>query len=92
MHPEFLREMTAQRQHEMWTRAHENRLARLASRVGRRRRHLPEADGFVIPPIPDYVDGSFRTEPASTGPAGTGPAAEQTVSEAGQAPAAHRAA
>ena len=87
MHPEFLREMTAQRQHEMWTRAHQNRLARLATRVGRRRRHLPEADRFVIPPIPDYVDGSFRTELA-----GAGSAVEQTASEAGQAPAAHRAA
>jgi len=87
MHPEFLREMTAQRQHEMWTRAHQNRLARLATRVGRRRRHLPEADRFVIPPIPDYVDGSFRTEPANTGSA-----VERTASEAGQAPAARRAA
>jgi len=88
MHPEFLREMTAQRQHEMRARAHQNRLARLAIRVGRRARDLAdEAYGFVIPPIPDYVDGSFRTESASTGPA-----AEQTASEAGQAPAAHRAA
>ena len=34
MHPEFLREMTAQRQHEMRARAHQNRLARLAIRVG----------------------------------------------------------
>ena len=83
MHPEFLREMTAQRQHEMRARAHQNRLARMAIRVGRRARNLAdEAYGFVIPPIPDYVDGSFRTEPA----------VEQTASEAGQAPAARHAA
>ena len=79
MHPEFLREMTAQRQHEMRARAHQNRLARLAIRVGRRARDLAdEAYGFVIPPIPDYVDGSFQTGPA--------------VGEANQEPAAHHAA
>jgi len=93
MHPEFLREMTDQRVHERREQGHQARLARLAIRASRRRRNAPDqADGFVVPRIPDYVDGSFRTEPASTGPAGTGPAAEQTVSEAGQAPAAHRAA
>jgi len=85
MHPEFLREMTAQRGREMRTQAHHARLARLAKRVARRGRNLPdETVGLVIPAIPDYVDGSFRTESASTGPA-----VEQTVSEA---PAAHRAA
>ena len=79
MHPEFLREMTAQRQHEMRARAHQNRLARMAIRVGRRARNLAdEAYGFVIPPIPDYVDGSFQTGPA--------------VGEANQEPAAHHAA
>ena len=79
MHPEFLREMTAQRQHEMRARAHQNRLARMAIRVGRRARNLAdEAYGFVIPPIPDYVDGSFQTGPA--------------VGEASQEPAAHHAA
>jgi hypothetical protein len=87
VHPEFLREMTAQRQHEMQTRAHQNRLAQLAIRVGRRGRNRPEADGFVIPPIPDYVDGSFRTEPASSGSA-----AAQTASGTGQAAPARRAA
>ncbi len=93
MHPEFLRELTAQRGREMRAQVRQARLARLAMRASRRRRNLPdEADGFVILPIPDYVDGSFRTEPASTGSASTGPAAEQAASEAGQAPAAHRAA
>ena len=88
MHPEFLREMTAQRGREMRAQVRDAKLARLAIRARRRGRSLPdEAYGFVIPPIPDYVDGSFRTESASTGPA-----AEQTASETGQAPAAHRAA
>jgi len=98
MHPEFLREMTDQRGREMRALAHQARLARLVSRLSRRGRNLPDgSEGFVIPRIPDYVDGSFRTGPASTGaastgPAGPGPAVEQAASEAGQAPAAHRAA
>jgi len=86
MHPEFLREMTDQRSREMRARAHQARLARLArlaSVVSRRGRHpgaapVDEADGFVIPVIPDYVDGSFRAEVAAGG--------------ASQEPAAHRAA
>ena len=83
MHPEILRELTAQRGREMRARAHQGRLARIAIRAGRRRPHRPdEADGFVLPTIPDYVDGSFRTEPAG----------EAVASEAGQAPASHPAA
>jgi hypothetical protein len=39
---------------------------------------LDQADGFVIPAIPDYVDGSFRAEVAT--------------GEASQEPAAHHAA
>jgi hypothetical protein len=83
MHPEILRELTAQRGREMQARAGQARLARLAIRVGRRRRsRLDQADAFVLPAIPDYVDGTFRTEPAG----------ERAASEAGQAPAAHHAA
>jgi hypothetical protein len=85
MHPEFLREMTDQRTREMRARAHQARLARLArlaSVVSRRGRHpgapVDEADGFVIPVIPDYVDGSFRAEVAT--------------GEASQEPATHHAA
>jgi hypothetical protein len=85
MHPEFLREMTDQRTREMRARAHQARLARLARLarvVSRRGRHagapLDQADGFVIPAIPDYVDGSFRAEVAT--------------GEASQEPAAHHAA
>ena len=90
MHPEILRELTAQRGRDMRARAHQARLARaarLASLVGRRGHSEPGpgpgAGGLVIPAIPDYVDGSFRAEPGLSEPA---------VGEAGQAPAAHRAA
>jgi hypothetical protein len=79
MHPEFARELTAQRGREMRARAHQGRLARLAIQAARRGRSRPdEADGFVLPAIPDYVDGSFHTEPAAE--------AE------GQVPATHHAA
>ena len=83
MHPEILRELTAQRGHEMRARARQANLARMAIRVGRRRRSQPdEADQFVLSAVPDYVDGSFRTEPAGQG----------ADSGAGKAPAAHHAA
>jgi hypothetical protein len=80
MHPEFLREMTDLRGREMRARAHQVRMARLARLVRRGRRSAPvaEAPGFVIPAIPDYVDGSFRTEPVAD--------------EAAKEPAAHHAA
>jgi hypothetical protein len=64
MHPEILRELTAQRSRELQQRAQRAQLARTASRALRALRrsvHLTGADEFVVPPIPDYVDGSFRT-------------------------------
>ncbi len=83
MHPEMLRELTAQRGREMREQARQATLARMAIRAGRRRRSRPDqADDFVLSAIPDYVDGSFRT----------GPAGEAAASEAGQAPATHHAA
>jgi hypothetical protein len=86
MHPEMLRELTAQRGREMRARAQQAGLVRLARLVRRRREHdlADQTGGFVITAIPDYVDGSFRTGPAAGEPAGT---------EAGQAaPATRRAA
>ena len=63
MHPEIMRELSAQRGREMRERARRAGLARIAIRGRRRGRSQPaEADGFVLPAIPDYVDGSFRTE------------------------------
>jgi len=82
MHPEILREMTSQRGREMRAQANEAKLARLlrARRRGAKVQHA--ADEFVIPAIPDYVDGSFRTEPAQ----------ETAASEPGQVTASHRTA
>jgi hypothetical protein len=88
MHPEILRELTAQRRREMQARARRGRLARMAIRAARRGRHLPdEAEESVLPQIPDYVDGSFRADLVGTEPAG-----DQVASEAGRAPAGRHAA
>jgi len=81
MHPEFLRELSAQRGREMRERAHRARLARMMRR-SRHGRDLPPDEEIAIPAIPDYVDGSFRTEPA----------VDQVASEAGQEPVARHAA
>jgi len=66
MHPEILRELTAQRGRDLRERAQRAQLARTASQgrraIRRNARHLDEADTFVVPAIPDYVDGSFRSE------------------------------
>ena len=81
MHPDFLRELNVQRGREMRERAHRARLVRM-SRRSRHVRDLPPDDEIVVPAIPDYVDGSFRTEPA----------VEQAATEAGQEPVARHAA
>jgi hypothetical protein len=52
----------------------------MAIRGRRHGRDLPD-DDFVVPAVPDYVDGSFRTDRA----------VGQVASEAGQAPARHAA-
>lgn len=68
MHPEILRELTAQRGRDLRERAHRAQLARTANQgrraIRRHARHLSEVDAFVVPAIPDYVDGSFRSEAA----------------------------
>ena len=62
MHPEILRELTAQHSRDMRERAHRAQLIRTARRTLRAmRRGTPQDDQFVVPAIPDYVDGSFRT-------------------------------
>jgi len=62
MHPEILRELQAQRSRDLQELAHEAGLARTVSRALRaRRRGSRQADEFVVPAIPDYVDGSFQT-------------------------------
>ena len=78
MHPEILRELSAQRGRELRDRAHRARLVRMAIRSRRHGRDLPD-DDFVVPAIPDYVDGSFRTDRA----------AGDVTSQTGQTPAGH---
>ena len=80
MHPEILRELINQRGREMREQAHRARLARMI-RSSRRGRARP-GDEIAIPAIPDYVDGSFQTEPA----------VDQVAAEAGQEPVARHAA
>jgi hypothetical protein len=66
MHPEILRELNAQRGRDLRERADRAHLARTASQgrraIRRHAGHLGEVDAFVVPAIPDYVDGSFRSE------------------------------
>jgi len=81
MHPDFLREIHNQRGREMRERAHRARLVRMI-RSSRHGHDLPPDEELAIPAIPDFVDGSFRTEPA----------ADQVATEAGQEPAARHAA
>ena len=65
MHPEIYRELISQRGREMRSRAHQARLARMAKQASRAtRRGLSDGEEFVVPAIPDYVDGSFRATPA----------------------------
>jgi hypothetical protein len=60
MHPEIMRELTAQRSRDLRERAHRAHMIRTLRSL--RHGHQPEgADEFVVPAIPDYVDGSFRT-------------------------------
>ena len=84
MHPEIMRELHAQRSRDLQERAHRAGLARTARRALRALRHSTRAAAageFVVPAIPDYVDGSFRT------------AADAAASAAqGHVPAARRAA
>ncbi len=86
MHPEILRELTSQRGREMRERAHQGTLARIASRArraGRRGPGGPEHEGqFVVPAIPDYVDGSFRVPSAD----------DQAAGQPGRVPTTGRAA
>ena len=65
MNPEIARKLTAQRGHELREQAQQAMVAKTASRRLRAMRRTPalpdEADDFVCPAIPDYVDGSSLT-------------------------------
>ena len=57
MHPEILRELTAQRSRDLRERAYRARMLRTL----RRSRRVDRGEEFTVPAIPDYVDGTFRT-------------------------------
>ena len=64
MHPDILRELHSQHHRDLQQRAHRAQLGRTVSRTLRALRRgagAAKADEFVVPAIPDYVDGSFRT-------------------------------
>ena len=73
MHPEILRELHQQHNRDLRERASRASLARSVRRTLRALRRGTNSDEeFVVPAIPDYVDGSFRTagdEAASKVPA-----------------------
>jgi hypothetical protein len=78
MHPEILRQLTAQHRRDLQERAHQAITARTVSRALRALRHGTRTDEVVLPAIPDYVDGSFRVtggEAASSKPQSQVPAA-----------------
>ena len=88
MHPEILRELHSQHNRDLRERAHRAHRARTAIqalRAMRRGTHVAEADEFVVPVIPDYVDGSFQTTGDQA--AGSAPGKGQS-----QVPAARHAA
>jgi hypothetical protein len=58
MHPEILRELTAQHGRDLREQA-QRAMAGRTRRGSRRAAHTD--DEFVVPDIPDYVDGSFQT-------------------------------
>ena len=87
MHPEIARQLTAQRSRELRERAQAAMVARTVSRrlrAARRGGGAPdEADGFVCPAIPDYVDGSFQAVSSAN---------DKAADQAARVPAARHAA
>ena len=71
MHPDVMLDLINQRGREMRARARDVEAVRLARRTRKQpRRHTAAAAKaeFVLPRIPDYVDGTFRdTELAAPG-------------------------
>ena len=61
MHPELMGEMIRQRNAERQAEARKASLARGLRKTLRQRSRTEGQDTFVVPPIPDYVDGTFRT-------------------------------
>ena len=74
MHPYVMGEVIRQRSAERQAEARKINLARALRKTLRQRSRTEGQDTFVAPPIPDYVDGTFRTteNAGSHAPAGRG--------------------
>ncbi|HZR54395.1 MAG TPA: hypothetical protein VFB06_33455 [Streptosporangiaceae bacterium] len=60
MNPEILRQIASQQVRDQRARATRDRVARTMAKALRGGNlGVAESDGFVIPAIPDYVDGTF---------------------------------
>jgi len=63
MHPDLMRELIDQRVREMRSQAAQAGLARtLRAALRRRRRAGAAPEEIALPPVPDYVDGTFRAD------------------------------
>jgi len=63
MHPEILRQVAGAQINDQRARAQRGRVARTLAKAQRSGHYgTNEADGFVAPRVPDYVDGSFRAD------------------------------
>jgi hypothetical protein len=61
MHPDIMREVASQRAAERREAARNASIARTLRKAIRAQRNRTEApDTFVVPAIPDYVDGTFH--------------------------------
>ena len=61
MHPDLMREVVRQRTAERQEEARKSSLARALRKSLRQRGQAEAPDTFVMPAVPDYVDGTFRT-------------------------------
>jgi len=62
MHPDMAREIIRQHSAEMRAQAKRDNDARRARQAARKHRdRAASTTDVVIPPIPDYVDGTFHT-------------------------------
>lgn len=61
MHPDMARDIIRQYTADMRAQARRDKDARTARAAARVKRHRAKAQGnAVVPPIPDYVDGTFH--------------------------------
>jgi hypothetical protein len=74
MHPDVMGEVIRQRSAERQAEARRTNLVRAVRKMRRQRSRTEGQDTFAVPPIPDYVDGTFRTteNAGSHAPAGRG--------------------